>query len=604
MASRRVEELLFRLGADSRELRRELGIVDRKGKQTASRLERSFRGLSRAILPAAGVAGIAALANQLADATREAVDFFDAIEKGASKLGVTTDFIQELRFAADQSGVGIQTAELAFQRFARRANEAANGSGEARNAIAELGVSLRNVDGTLRRSEDTFRDALEALAGREAQERLRLGFKLFDSEGVVVVNLAGDFDRLAQSARELGVVVDEDIIRGAAEAKGQLDALQQVAGAELRTALVKLAPLLIKVAQAFASVADFAGAAFDRVADFLDLDPIGLKAVNDRLRELSVEINDLQTGLDQTTNQRGLQARGRVNAQARLDRLRDEQRRLNAQRNDLLRRRSDRESLVVPQLPGGGVESTDEESARKSAERVAERARERREQGKRAVAREVEELERLVEALGKSESEYNAVRVAIEAENEARRLGIDLSSEEGQALRQQIVDRERLQEQIDKLTDSSTKQLSAIGQAGKDAAADIAQAFADLAFGADVSFRQIAASFARNILQNEIQAGLTQLLGLGGGQTILGQLLGGGATKTGALSAPRPAVQALSINLVDQVGVNASARETSSPGFGARQVELLLTESTKRSLGTGALDSALQRRFGLKPVGI
>ena len=40
------------------------------------------------------------------------------------EAGVTTDFLQELQFAAEQSGVGADTATMAFQRFSRRLAQA------------------------------------------------------------------------------------------------------------------------------------------------------------------------------------------------------------------------------------------------------------------------------------------------------------------------------------------------------------------------------------------------------------------------------------------------------------------------------------------------
>jgi hypothetical protein len=42
---------------------------------------------------------------------------------------------------------------MALQRFTRRTAEAAQGTGEAKDALAQLGIALRDQDGHLRQSE-------------------------------------------------------------------------------------------------------------------------------------------------------------------------------------------------------------------------------------------------------------------------------------------------------------------------------------------------------------------------------------------------------------------------------------------------------------------
>jgi hypothetical protein len=69
---------------------------------------------------------------------------------------------------------------MALQRFTRRAAEAAQGTGEAKDALAQMGIALRDQSGNLRRSEDLLGDVADAFARIEdPAERVRLAFKLF-----------------------------------------------------------------------------------------------------------------------------------------------------------------------------------------------------------------------------------------------------------------------------------------------------------------------------------------------------------------------------------------------------------------------------------------
>ena len=152
----------------------------------AELLRTGIRTLGGALAGVATVGGLAALVDRSISAA-------NAIGKTADTIGVGVEALQELRFAAKASGVEQQTLDMALQRFTRRAAEAAQGTGEAKDALAQIGIALRDQGGNLRSSEDLLGDVADAFARIEdPAERLRLAFKLFDSEGVALVNLLSD----------------------------------------------------------------------------------------------------------------------------------------------------------------------------------------------------------------------------------------------------------------------------------------------------------------------------------------------------------------------------------------------------------------------------
>jgi hypothetical protein len=75
-------------------------------------------------------------------------DAIDRLGKTASKLGVNVELLQSMRYAAEQTGIAQNTLDMALQRFIRRAGEAAKGTGEAKGALRDLGIQLKNNDGT------------------------------------------------------------------------------------------------------------------------------------------------------------------------------------------------------------------------------------------------------------------------------------------------------------------------------------------------------------------------------------------------------------------------------------------------------------------------
>jgi hypothetical protein len=262
----------------------------------AELLRTGIRTLGGALAGVATVGGLAALVDRSISAA-------DAIGETASKIGVGVEALQELRYAASLAGVEQQTLDMALQRFVRRVAEAANGTGEAKDALAQMGISLRDQSGNLRRSEDLLGDVADAFARIEdPAERVRLAFKLFDSEGVALVNLlqegSGALEAVRERARSLGIVLDDHLVRDAGRARDELDTLAQVISANLTRAALEAAPVIADLSGWLADVAGKAGIAWERLFDApeekslrtlryeLDLASSTIEKLEGRIREL------------------------------------------------------------------------------------------------------------------------------------------------------------------------------------------------------------------------------------------------------------------------------------------------------------------------------
>jgi hypothetical protein len=141
-----------------------------------------------------------------------------------------------------------------------------------------MGIALRDQDGHLRWSEDLLADVADAFARIEdSAERVRLASKLFDSEGVALVNLLGDgsgaLDQMRERARDLGIVLDEHLVRDAERARTELDTLAQVVSANLTRAALEAAPVIADLSSWLADIAGKAGIAWERLFDAPEASP-------------------------------------------------------------------------------------------------------------------------------------------------------------------------------------------------------------------------------------------------------------------------------------------------------------------------------------------
>lgn len=175
---------------------------------------RSILSMKTALVGLAGAAGLGLL-------VKSSLDSIDALGKTASKLGVTTAELQKLRYASELAGVETRTVDMAVQRFTRRLSEAARGTGEAKDALIELGLNARELaQQPLEKQMLELADAFEQV--ESSGDRVRLAFKLFDSEGVAFINtLQGGTAALQEMFDEvddLGVVLSANAVKGVEDA--------------------------------------------------------------------------------------------------------------------------------------------------------------------------------------------------------------------------------------------------------------------------------------------------------------------------------------------------------------------------------------------------
>ena len=175
---------------------------------------RSIISMKTALVGLAGAAGLGLL-------VKSSLDSIDALGKTASKLGVTTAELQKLRYASELAGVETRTVDMAVQRFTRRLSEAARGTGEAKDALIELGLNARELaQQPLEKQMLELANAFEEV--ESSGDRVRLAFKLFDSEGVAFINtLQGGTAALQEMFDEvddLGVVLSANAVKGVEDA--------------------------------------------------------------------------------------------------------------------------------------------------------------------------------------------------------------------------------------------------------------------------------------------------------------------------------------------------------------------------------------------------
>lgn len=193
----------------------------------------------------------------------------DDIANSARRIGVGTDALQEWRHVAKATGGEARDADRALDSFATKLAQASAGtSKDAVKAFGFLNIGRDELRG-FKSTEDALDSVTDAIKGLKSEadraavaEALGLG-----DLSVALRDSSIDVAELRDEARQLGIVIDQEMIQRASQAQGELDTLAQVIDVNLKTAFIDLAPVILKAIELVAQLAKDLGDALDQWRD-------------------------------------------------------------------------------------------------------------------------------------------------------------------------------------------------------------------------------------------------------------------------------------------------------------------------------------------------
>jgi hypothetical protein len=200
---------------------------------------------------AGAFAGVFAV-RQIVQFGNQALQVADDIGKLADSVNVSTTFLQQYQFAAEQSGISTEGFTKALRFFAKGVGEATMGTGLAKRAFEEMGISLEDVDGKTKNTEDLFKEFFHSIeAIEDPLKRSGLLAQVFGSRvGIQMANLvksgAMAMDDLAESATG---IISQETIRNAEAFNDTMNRLKRQVLAPLQSAFVNTAKAILNFAE-------------------------------------------------------------------------------------------------------------------------------------------------------------------------------------------------------------------------------------------------------------------------------------------------------------------------------------------------------------------
>jgi len=217
--------------------------------------------LGGALIAVAAGAGLGALIGK-------SFKTIDVLGKTSDKLGITTEDLGRLQHAAELTGVSSKNMSLGLQRMSRRIAEAAQGAGVAAGALTELGLDAQKLAGMS--PDEQFLHLADAFEKVKTQgDRVRLGFKLFDTEGVALINTLkltrAGLEEVGATADKAGATLSRVETAQIEAANDSITNLRATIGGFVQQLAVKFAPFVQLVADRMNAWAQAGGGVREKV---------------------------------------------------------------------------------------------------------------------------------------------------------------------------------------------------------------------------------------------------------------------------------------------------------------------------------------------------
>jgi hypothetical protein len=171
-------------------------------------------GIKSAISGVGGtIAGLVGVGSLIAFG-KAAIDSADQVADGSKRIGVSAEQYQKLRYAAEQSGAGIESIEAGFKKMSSTVTDANSGNQTAIATINSLGVSMDELAG--KSPNEIFEIMADALSQvSDSTKQASLAQDIFGKGGMSLIPLLGTYKELGQEIQNAGGIMSNEAVAAA-----------------------------------------------------------------------------------------------------------------------------------------------------------------------------------------------------------------------------------------------------------------------------------------------------------------------------------------------------------------------------------------------------
>lgn len=193
------------------------------------------------------------------------IDAASSLEKFAQSTGVSVEFLSSLTLAAKLADTSLESIGKSIEKLSKNMKDAGEESGDAKEAFAMLGISIKNQDGTLKDADKIFMEIADKFSKLpDGAEKTALAMRMFGKSGaelIPVLNMgAAGIKEMQDRAEEMGLTISTETAKQAAYLKDQIDTLKLSGEGFARTIGLAIVPQINEMINVFNAAAKSGGA--------------------------------------------------------------------------------------------------------------------------------------------------------------------------------------------------------------------------------------------------------------------------------------------------------------------------------------------------------
>ncbi len=203
---------------------------------------------------------IRGFADSVVSAAIEFSNYADSFDKMSQRVGVSSETLSELSYAATLSGTSIERVEDSFKGLSQKIVEAVDKGGDADALFSSIGLSAKELAASS--PEEQFYKVADAIAEiDDPTRRAAVAMQVFGDSGSELLPLlsggSAGLNEMRNEARELGATVSTSSAAMGAEFGDAMTRIKTATDGIKNTFLNALTPILIDVAEHLKNVLSF-----------------------------------------------------------------------------------------------------------------------------------------------------------------------------------------------------------------------------------------------------------------------------------------------------------------------------------------------------------
>lgn len=226
-----IGDLAVRVGADITGLKmgmsgasRAVGFFSADATKKLSSFSANMTKVGAAIAAVGNIAGVALV--------KSAINSADALSKLSKSVGVSTEKLSALQYAAGLSGVKSEELSSALLKLSKNSRDAFMGAGTAKEAFETLGISVQNTSGALKTNDQILAELADKFSKiPDGVGKTALAIDIFGRSGARLIPMLNEgtsgLAAMSEEASRLGLIVSGETAKQSEIFNDSLEKMQK-----------------------------------------------------------------------------------------------------------------------------------------------------------------------------------------------------------------------------------------------------------------------------------------------------------------------------------------------------------------------------------------